>query len=140
MTYRIEQADRPDDAYMPIWAPLLAFNQETVGDAEASPYALTLGAADTDQIAGGLWAMYLWGSFYIALLVVPKDARGQGLGSQLMSMAEAEARDRGCRQVWLDTYAFQARPFYERHGFSVFGQIDGPQPMFPRVFMQKLLT
>lgn len=84
--------------------------------------------------------MSLWGSFYIALLVVPKDARGQGLGSQLMSMAELEAGDRGCRQMWLDTYAFQARPFYERHGFSVFGQIDGPQPMFPRFFMQKLLT
>lgn len=140
MTYRIEQAERPDEAYMPIWAPLLAFNQETVGDAEARPYALTLGPPGGDQIAGGLWAMSLWGSFYIALLVVPKDARGQGLGSQLMSMAEVEARDRGCRQMWLDTYAFQARPFYERQGFSVFGQIEGPQPMFPRVFMQKLLT
>ena len=32
-----------------------------------------------------------------------------------------------------DTYAFQARTFYERLGFEVFGQIDGPAPMFPRV-------
>ena len=29
--------------------------------------------------------------------------------------------------------------FYERLGFEVFGQIDGPAPMFPRYFMQKRL-
>jgi GNAT superfamily N-acetyltransferase len=52
---------------------------------------------------------------------------------------EAEARTRGCRQMWLDTYAFQARAFYERLGFSPFGQIDGPTPVFPRYFMQKQL-
>lgn len=31
------------------------------------------------------------------------------------------------------TRAFQARPFYEPLGFSVFGQIDGRAPTFPRV-------
>ena len=64
---------------------------------------------------------------------------GRGLGSELMRRAEAEAQTRGCRQMWLDTYAFQARGFYERLGFEVFGQIDGPAPMFPRYFMQKRL-
>ena len=52
-------------------------------------------------------------------------------------MAEAVAR--GCHGLWLDTYAFQARAFYERLGFAVFGQIDGPAPMFPRFFMSKRL-
>ena len=88
----------------------------------------------------GLWALSLWGSFYIALVVEPKAQRGIGLGAELMHRAEEEARKRGCRQMWLDTYAFQARPFYERLGFSLFGQIDGPAPMFPRYFMQKLLA
>lgn len=37
----------------------------------------------------------------------------------------------------LDTQAFQAKPFYERHMFAVFGQIDGPVPYYPRFFMQK---
>lgn len=88
---------------------------------------------------GGLWAQSVWGSFYIYILVAPEGARGQGLGSEMMLLAEAEARARGCRQMALDTYAFQARPFYERLGFTVFGQIDGPAPMFPRYFMQKAL-
>ena len=139
MTFTITEAEDPDAAYMPIWAPLLAFNRAAVGDATAAPFALEIREAPDGPVAGGLWGMSLWGSFYIALVVTPEGARGQGLGSDLMRRAEAEARARGCRQMWLDTYDFQARPFYERLGFTVFGQIDGPAPMFPRWFMQKAL-
>ena len=130
-------AASPDDAYLPIWAPLLAFNQKTVGDAQGLPFALTLTPPDSDEVLGGLWGLSLWGSFYIGLLVTPEGARGRGLGTELMARAEAEARARGCRNLWLDTYEFQARGFYERLGFAVFGQIDGPAPMFPRWFLRK---
>jgi hypothetical protein len=41
--------------------------------------------------------------------------------------------------VWLDTFEFQARGFYERLGFEVFGRLDGLAPFFPRYFMQKTL-
>ncbi|MGH6998110.1 MAG: GNAT family N-acetyltransferase [Phenylobacterium sp.] len=136
----ISTATRPDDAYMPIWAPLLAFNQQTVGEASGEPFALTITSPGQDAVLGGLWALSLWGSFYVALVVVPQTARGQGLGRALIASAEAEARSRNCRMMWLDTYAFQARAFYERLGFEVFGQIDGPAPVFPRYFMQKLLA
>jgi GNAT superfamily N-acetyltransferase len=139
MTYSIQLAEDPGQAYGSIWSPLLAFNEATVGDAAGTPFALVITAAGSREVVGGLWAMSLWGSFYIALVVTPEDARGDGLGSDLMAQAEAEARRRGCRQMWLDTYAFQARPFYERLGFSEFGQIDGPAPIFPRYFMQKTL-
>ena len=140
MSYSIHPAQDADAAYMPIWAPLLDFNQKAVGDAAATPFALVISSPERATVAGGLWAMSLWGSFYIALVVVPEDARGLGHGRELMRQAEAEARLRGCRQMWLDTYAFQAKAFYERLGFEAFGQIEGPAPMFPRYFMQKLLT
>jgi GNAT superfamily N-acetyltransferase len=93
----------------------------------------------SDVVGGGLWALSLWGSFYIALVIVPQGGRGRGMGSELMRQAEAEARRQGCRDMWLDTFAFQARPFYERLGFEVFGQLDGPAPAFPRWFMRKAL-
>lgn len=140
MEFSIQRAATPADAYMPIWGPLLAFNQQAVGDAQGEAFALTITAPGDNEILGGLWALSLWGSFYIGLVVAPDGARGQGLGTQLMDQAQAEAIARGCRSMWLDTYAFQARSFYERLGFSVFGQIDGPAPMFPRYFMQKLLA
>jgi GNAT superfamily N-acetyltransferase len=138
--YSIQPAPDADAAYAPIWAHLLRFNQETVGDAAGQPFALVITKAGSSDILGGLWALSLWGSFYIALVVTPDGARGQGLGGELMRQAEAEAAARGCRQMWLDTYAFQARGFYERLGFAVFGQIDGPAPIFPRYFMQKTLV
>lgn len=118
---------------------MLAFNQAAVGHAKGEPYALEIRSDGDEEIKGGLWALSLWGSFYIALVVTPENHRGKGVGSELMRRAELEARIRGCHQMWLDTYAFQARPFYERLGFSVFGQLDGPPPMFPRYFMQKRL-
>ena len=139
MRYAINRAEDPGAAYTPIWQPLLAFNQTVAEGAEGKPFALTITGPDDPEIRGGLWALDLWGSFYVSLVVVPAELRGQGLGGTLMRQAEAEARERRCRQMWLDTYAFQARPFYERLGFEVFGQLDGPAPIFPRYFMQKPL-
>jgi hypothetical protein len=53
--------------------------------------------------------------------------------------AEQEAIRRGCRNMWTETYAFQARPFYERFGFRIFGRLDAPAPIFPRFFLTKNL-
>jgi GNAT superfamily N-acetyltransferase len=65
--------------------------------------------------------------------------RGRGVGTELLRQAEQEARARSCRHMWLDTYDFEARPFYERLGFEVFGQLEGPTPFYPRFFMRKVL-
>jgi GNAT superfamily N-acetyltransferase len=139
MTYDIRRAADAGQAHDQIWAQLLAFNRSFADGADGVPFALTLAKEGDAPVQGGLWALALWGSFYIGLVVVPADARGLGLGTVLRRRAVAEARSQGCRQMWLDTYAFQARPFYERLGFEVFGQIDGPPPIYPRYFMQKLL-
>ena len=53
--------------------------------------------------------------------------RGQGLGRQLLLRSEAIAVARGCRGAWLGTFDFQARGFYERHGYRVFAAL----PDFP---------
>ena len=108
-----------------------------MGNAEGQAFALLITPEDSEDILGGLWALSLWGSFYVGLTFVPKDFRGTGVGSDLMQKAESEAVARGCQNMWVDTYDFQARVFYERHGFAIFGQIDGPAPMFPRYFMKK---
>jgi hypothetical protein len=50
---------------------------------------------------------------------------------------EAEARARGCIGVWLDTLSFQARPFYEKHGYALFGSIEDQPPGHARHFLFK---
>ena len=54
--------------------------------------------------------------------------RGAGLGARLLAAAEREALARGCHVAWLATYDFQARAFYERRGYRMFGELQG----FPR--------
>lgn len=86
---------------------------------------------------GGLWMVARRDWLFLDLFVLPAKARRQGLGSRMLAMAEAAARARGCVGVWLDTYGFQARPFYERHGYRVIGALpDFPAP-WQRFFLAK---
>ena len=90
-------------------------------------------------MTGGLWGRFYYDWLFIELIFVPEDRRGQGLGSALLAMAEAQARAWGGVGVWLDTFTFQARGFYERHGYAVFGEIPDYPPPHRRFFLTKRL-
>ncbi|WP_210484621.1 GNAT family N-acetyltransferase [Microvirga antarctica] len=135
----IETDSPPAGAYQALLSALRSYTAGRVGPPDNHDFAILIGDPDCGDPVGGLWAQSRWGGFHIDMLVVPESMRRQGIGSGLLQRAEAEARRRSCLHLWLETYAFQARPFYERHGFSVFGQIDGPAPIYPRYFMTKPL-
>jgi hypothetical protein len=46
---------------------------------------------------------------------------------------------RGCVGVWLDTFSFQARGFYEKLGYRVFGEVADYPPGHTRHFLKKSL-
>jgi RimJ/RimL family protein N-acetyltransferase len=54
-----------------------------------------------------------------------------------MHRAEDIARAHGCIGLWLDTYEFQARGFYEKLGFTLFGTLDDHPVGRKRFFLQK---
>jgi GNAT superfamily N-acetyltransferase len=138
--YTIRQTDKPSlDSYQQGLAVLRDFTAKAVGPPDNQDFALLITAPGDATVRGGLWAQSRWGAFYVDMIVVPETLRGAGVGTDLMIRAEAEARRRGCHLMWLDTYAFQARPFYEKLGFEVFGQMDGPAPFYPRWLMRKVL-
>jgi GNAT superfamily N-acetyltransferase len=70
------------------------------------------------------------------MLWLEASARGQGFGKQLLLASEAEMIRRGCRRVHLDTLEFQALPFYERHGYSVFGILNAHPIGYNRYFLK----
>lgn len=137
--FRLRVTDQPSEAERnTVLAALRQFTRETVPLLDNQDFAALVEDSD-GQVVGGLIGSSRWGGFHVEMIALPALQRGQGTGSRLLALAEAEARRRECHHMLLDTQAFQARAFYERHGFEVFGQIDGPEPYYPRYFMRKLL-
>lgn len=95
---------------------------------------------DKGEAVGGLWANSVLGWMSIEMLHVPEALRGQNLGTKLMEAAEAHAREAGLVGIWLDTFSFQARPFYEKLGYGVFGTIENFPVGGARHFLCKHLT
>lgn len=89
------------------------------------------------EIAGGLWAVYYYDWMFIEFLSVPEAERRCGLGRSMMEAAEARARELGLAGIWLDTFAFQARGFYEKLGYEVFGTLEDHPRGSRRFFLRK---
>jgi GNAT superfamily N-acetyltransferase len=89
-------------------------------------------------VKGGIYAIAWAGMLFIKWLWIEEAYRGAGRGRALLAAAEIEGRRRGCSAVWLDTFEFQARPFYEKLGYTVFGTLEFPAG-FKRFFLQKTL-
>lgn len=96
---------------------------------ETDEVPLDLYAFDGDDLVAGLVAD-TWGRWLqVDLLWVHEDRRGSGLGAGLLELAEQRAREeRGCIGVRLDTWGFQAKPFYEARGYTVFGVLEDYPP------------
>jgi GNAT superfamily N-acetyltransferase len=95
--------------------------------ADAGPQReLTVSAHDdAGDLLGGL-SGWTWGTCAgVAMLWVREDARGSRLGSRLLAAAEGEARERGCTQVVLSSFTFQAPGFYRKHGYVETGRTEG---------------
>lgn len=94
---------------------------------------------DAGQTVGGLTAWWYYDWMFIELLFVPEALRGQDLGTRLMTEAEAYARGRKMTGIWLDTFSFQARGFYEKLGYTVFGALPDYPAGHARFFLSKRL-
>ena len=75
-------------------------------------------------IAGINSLMYCWGMLYVDVLFVEENHRGGQLGSFLLNKVEAEAKSMGATLSHLDTFDWQAKDFYLKHGYEVFGVFD----------------
>jgi GNAT superfamily N-acetyltransferase len=83
---------------------------------------------DAGVMVGVLTGAIIWQWLSVEVLWVAESVRGQGHGAALMRRAEMIALERGCHHARLDTFDFQARPFYERLGYAVYGSLkDFPE-------------
>ena len=106
---------------------------------------LELYVRDRDgRVRGGLLGRMRWwwtgrGCLEVGVLWLDEPLRRSGHGSRLLRQAEEAARAAGCARVTLHTFSFQARPFYEKQGYRVFGQLEDFPPGGAAYWMVKEL-
>lgn len=93
-----------------------------------------------DKIIGGIDGMTGLGWLHIASFWVANNIRGSGYGKKLIAAMEMEAISRGCHGAYVFTYDFQALPFYQKVGYSIYGQLEDFPVNHTRYFLQKKLT
>jgi GNAT superfamily N-acetyltransferase len=128
-----------DDDLRTVRDGLLAFNVEHIGrDPQSASLSLFLRDC-SGRVVGGLLGGWRWGWLYIDKLWVQDSYRKRGGGSRLLEAAEIEAIAAGCTDAVLETFSFQARAFYERHGYRVYAMLEGFPPGYHQLFFHKRL-
>jgi GNAT superfamily N-acetyltransferase len=118
---------------------LSLYNAGVTGRSDYYPVNIFL-RGEQNEVLGGLLG-YVWSDWlFVSILWVDEGLRGQGHATKMMDAAEGYARDRGCHSASLDTHSFQARPFYERRGYELFGTLDDYPKGHKKFFLKKKLT
>ena len=137
--YQIIHMDKPDDtAWRVIGGGIHDYNIAQAGDDQSRMLCFVL-RSPNQELVGGLIGQTHWSWLYIDLLWLKEELRGRGYGHQLLEAAENEARQRGAKNAYLDTFSFQAPDFYQQHGYKVFGTLDDFPVGHQRYFLTKEL-
>lgn len=115
------------------------YNKQQAGDTGFQHLCFVLQAPDDEEIVGGVIGEIYWDWLHIDLLWVTDELRGRGYGHQLLTFFEQEARQRGAKNAYLDTFSFQAPGFYEQHGYRIFGTLEDFPARHQRFFLTKAL-
>ena len=132
-----DPAPKPEDVGA-VRAGLMAYNDALAGPVDVRRIAVYL-RDDAGTIRGGLFGFFAWQWLSVEMLWVEESLRGQGHGSAIIERAEHVAREAGCVAVKLDTYEFQAKPFYEKRGYEVFGVLEGYPANTRTYYLRKTL-
>lgn len=132
-SFRIVNREEPP--WEIIGGALTEFNTQQAGDDQGRNLCFVLETPHGEIVGGVIGATY-WNWFYVNLMWVQEDLRGQGYGRQLLEAAEEEARQRGAKNAYLDTFSFQAPTFYQNLGYQEFGRLEN----FPTGHIRHFLT
>ncbi len=119
---RVQVETNPGASWWELYKGLAAFNAQALG--ETGYGLLTVTLREDEAIVGGLVGSIWLDWLSIDLLWVAEAYRGKRHGTALMEMAETEARKQGIRNVFLNSFSFQAPGFYEKLGYRQFGRLD----------------
>ena len=116
---------------------LVAYNTQKAGKMDFAPLSISL--REKGKIVGGVVGEMFFGWMFVQLFWIDDKHRRKGFGQRLLETAEAEARKKGIKNVYLDTFSFQAPAFYKKLGYREFGRLKEYPAGHDRVWMAKAL-
>ena len=142
MPVRIER-DCPPDVAKLLSQGIVDFNRAAVRDLEPNEAELRFHVVATDdqgQVIGGLRGACYWNTLHIELLWLADEARGTGIGRQIMEAAESFAIQSGCEKALVETTSWQAKPFYEKNGYTLMATLEGRPKGHASHYLSKTLA
>jgi GNAT superfamily N-acetyltransferase len=127
------------DEVQNVFGELKAFNRRAIGERTFESLWLVRRNEDGKVVAGFVGLAY-FGWLDVQALWVSESERGTGLGSRLLNAAEQQAVSMGARFALVDTFSWQAAPFYAKQGYVEFGRLDHFPQGSSRTYMKKTLV
>ena len=131
----LETSPQPAEEQV-VFDGLRAFNVSVIGDPKIQPVDVFV-RDEQGRVIGGLVGQIKWRWLYVSKLWLPDSLRGSGTGTRLMQTAEDHAWREGCLGAYLDTFEYQALPFYLKLGYELFGTLDGYPPGYRQYYLKK---
>jgi ribosomal protein S18 acetylase RimI-like enzyme len=118
---------------------VVGFNLARTGVSEWHPVGFFLRNRRGEWLGGCIGDV--WGGWlHIRGLWVAEGLRGRRQGTRLMDAAEGMGLERGAANATLETHSFQAREFYTKRGYTVFGTLEDYPPGHSKFFLRKRLS
>jgi GNAT superfamily N-acetyltransferase len=120
---------------------IVAFNQKAVSFDKESAFVWLNYCIKNDEgkVIASINAFRYWRIVYVDVLFVGEKYRNKGFGGQLLSHVENEAKKQDATLVHLDTFDFQAKDFYLKHGYEIFGILENCPTGHKKFYMKKEL-
>jgi GNAT superfamily N-acetyltransferase len=118
---------------------IIEYNAPFFGSNPSKSFIIYIKNYKLDIIAG-LTGFYKGKYARVDLFWVDKAVRHQGLGKRLILKLEEFCKIKGCCYIQLETFDFQARPFYEKLGFECIGTVSKWVEDRDCYFMRKTLS
>lgn len=141
MPLSIEREPAPEDAAA-LSEGIVAFNKAHVPNLEEvadEVRFVVLAKDDAGALQGGIRAVCYWNTLHIELVWLDESARGSGIGATLMAEAEAYAKVHNCEKALVETTSWQAKPFYERLGYTLMATLPDRPKGYASHYLSKSL-
>lgn len=92
---------------------------------------------DNDNVIGGALGTIIFGWYHLTDFCINEQYRNKGLGSKVIKKIEEFAKENNALGVKIDSWNFQAPKFYQKLGYTVWGEFKDCPPGTVHYYLYK---